>query len=52
MQVVEVPQNVQQTGNESADKPKIPVQEQAVKEEESRNIIRQIRNITAFGDCV
>jgi hypothetical protein len=52
MQVVEVPQSVPQAVNETAEKPQASGQEQAVKEEESRNIIRQIRNITAFGDCV
>lgn len=50
MQAVEVPQIVPQ-GNETAEKPQAPVKEQAVKEE-SLNIIRQIRNISAFCDCV
>jgi len=52
MQVVEVPQTVPQTGSETIEAPKVQPQEQGVKDEESRNIIRQIRNITAFGDCV
>lgn len=57
MQVAEVPQTVPQGGNENTsrtklEKPQASVQEQAVREDESRNIIRQIRNITAFGDCV
>lgn len=51
MQAVEVSQIVPQ-GSETAEKPQAPVKEQAVKEEESLNIIRQIRNISAFCDCV
>lgn len=53
MQAVEVPQVVPQTGSEPVEKPQAPVLEQAVKDDESRNsIIRQIRNISAFCDCV
>lgn len=50
MQAVEVTQIVPQ--DEAADKPQAPVQEQAVKEDESLSILRQIRNISAFCDCV
>jgi hypothetical protein len=50
--VVEVPQAAPQTGSEPVEKPQVPAQEQAVKEDESRNINRQIRNISAFCDCV
>lgn len=52
MQVVEAPKTVPQTGSETIEAPKAQPQEQAVKDDESRNISRQIRNITAFGDCV
>jgi len=52
MQVVEVTQTVPPTGSETIEAPKAQPQEQPVKDDESRNVIRQIRNITAFGDCV
>ena len=32
--------------------PKAPVPEPTIKKDESADIIRQIRNITAFVDCV
>ncbi|HYD33766.1 MAG TPA: hypothetical protein VEA39_04280 [Methylophilaceae bacterium] len=52
MQVVEVTQTVPQTGNDNTETSRTPAQDQIVKEEETRSILNQIRNISAFGDCV
>ena len=38
--------------SDTKETPKAPVPEPTVKKDESADIIRQIRNITAFVDCV
>jgi hypothetical protein len=38
--------------SEIKETPKAPLPEPTVKKDESADIIRQIRNITAFVDCV
>jgi len=51
MQAVEV-QKIVPTKNENAEATKVPPQEQPVKKDEFADKGRQIRNISAFCDCV
>lgn len=52
MQAVDVQQIVPQSGTENAEIPQAPAQEQVTNEDEFGSKGYQIRNITAFGDCV
>lgn len=52
MQAVEVQKVIPQNGSETAEIPQAPAHQQAIVEDEFGSKGKQIRDITAFGDCV